>query len=67
MSYQQIVASLVNLEQCSSRIPGSWSVKLIFSLTVTFILQKLKTDLKNIGHSSHNIGLSKCTIFGIKC
>ena len=43
-SFQQIVTSLsffrfkTNLEQSRSRIPDAWSVKLIFSLTVTFYL-----------------------------
>ena len=51
-----------NLEQSGSRIPDEWSVKPIFSLIVTFgktfiknsykiskkILQKLKTELKNL-------------------
>ena len=31
-----------------SWIPVAWSVKLIFPLTVTIILQKLKTKLKNL-------------------
>ena len=42
---------------------GYWSVILTFSLTVTFFLQKLKTELKH----SNAIALSKRTIFAKKC
>ena len=56
-----------HLEQSDSRILDAWSVKLIFSLIVTFILQKLKTELKNLEHSFHTIPLSKATIFNKKC
>ena len=37
---------LANLEQCGSRIPDTLSVKLIFSLIVTFYLTKYETELK---------------------
>ena len=67
MSCQQIVASMANLEQSGCRTLDGWSVKLTFSLTVTFYLTKTKTELKNIWHSSHAIALSKYTIFDIKC
>ena len=40
MSCQQIVVSMANLEQSGSQIPDAWSVKLTFSLTVTFYLTK---------------------------
>ena len=35
----------------------------IFINSNLFILQKLKTELKNLLHSSHTIALSKSTIF----
>ena len=38
----------------------------MFSLIVTFILQKLRTKLKILKHSSRTITLSKDTIFGKK-
>ena len=43
------------------------SLKLTFSIIVTFILQKLKTELNNLQHSSHTIALSKGTISTRKC
>ena len=52
--YSQTVTSLlycrfmVNLEQSASQIPDAYPLKVTFSLTVTFYLQKLKTELKNI-------------------
>ena len=54
-SYRKIVMSwpffqfTANLEQSGSHILDPLSVKLI--------LQKLKTELKNLEHSSHTIGL----------
>ena len=48
------------------RISDEESAKLAFSLKVTFILQKLKTKLKNFWHSCHNIALSKGIIFAKK-
>ena len=39
----------------------------IFLLVVTFILQKLKTELKNLCHSCHTIVLNKGTIFAKNC
>ena len=48
------------------RISDEESAKLAFSLKVTFILQKLKTKLKNFSHSCHNIALSKGIIFAKK-
>ena len=53
-SCQKIVRSLsflgflVNMEQSESRIPDTESAKVMFSLIVTFFLQKLKTELKNL-------------------
>ena len=50
----KIVASVpffqftANLEQSGSRIPDTYSVKLIFSLIVTFNLAKTKTELRNL-------------------
>ena len=72
-SCRQIVTPLsifqfiVNLQPCGSRIPDGWSIKLIFSLIVTFILQNAKTKLKNLGHSPYSVALSKDTIFAKKC
>ena len=51
-SGRKIVTSLLffqfmaNLEQAGSRIPDAESAKLMFTLIVTFILQKLRTELK---------------------
>ena len=39
-SCQQIVTSLVNLEPSKSRIPDAQSVKVKFSLKITFYLRK---------------------------
>ena len=36
-------------------------------VVVTFILQKLKTELKNLCHSCHTIVLNKGTIFAKNC
>ena len=72
-SCRRIVTSLsffrliANLEQSRSRIPDELSVKLTFSLTVTFFLQKLKTELKNFYQNSHTIAQSKGAIFAQKC
>ena len=42
--------------------------RLTFSLIATlFYLTKMKTELKNLQHSSHTIALSKVTIFDKKC
>ena len=54
---------LANLEQYRSRIPDARSIKLTFSLTATFYLQKLKRELRNLLHSSHTIALCKVTIW----
>ena len=57
-SCRQIVTPLpffrfiANLEQFGSRIPDAWSVKLTFSLTVTFSPTKTEKKLKNLLHSS---------------
>ena len=54
MSCQQVVTSLsffqflTNLKQFGRRTPDAQHVILIFSLVGTFILQKLKTELKNL-------------------
>ena len=53
-SCQKIVTSLsffgflANLEQSGGRIPDTESAKVMFSVIVTFFLQKLKTELKNL-------------------
>ena len=39
---------MVNLEQSGSRIPDSKSAKLIFSLIVTFHLEKTENRTKNL-------------------
>ena len=53
-SFQGLVTSLTffqftaNLEQSGSRIPEAYSIKLLFSSTVTFYLKKMKTELKSL-------------------
>ena len=54
---------MANLEQSGSWILDAQSVKFTFSLTLTFILKNLKTELKTLQHSSHTSALSKGTIF----
>ena len=39
---------LANLEQSGGRIPDTESAEIMFSVTVTFCLTKLKTQLKNL-------------------
>ena len=39
---------LDNLEQSGGRIPDTESAEVMFSVTVTFCLKKLKTELKNL-------------------
>ena len=63
LSFFQFMA---NLEPSRNRISDEESVKLTFSLKVTFILQKLKTKLKNFSHSCHTVALSKSIIFAKK-
>ena len=58
---------IANLEQCGSRISDAWSVKLTFSLTVTFCLTKIEKRTKNLLHSSYAIALSKSTTLIKKC
>ena len=58
---------MANLEQSGDQISDAWSVKLTFSLAISFVLQKLETELKNLYRSSHIIALSKGTIFDKKC
>ena len=64
-SRRQIVTSLsfiqfmANLQPPGGRIPNSWSVKLIFSLIVTFYL----TKPENSENSSHTIALSRGNTF----
>ena len=41
--------------------------KSMVSKTYIFILQNLKTELKNLQHSSYTIALSKATFFVKKC
>ena len=71
-SCQQIVTSLLffgfmaNLELSGSRIPDAESVKLTFSLKITFYPTKTEKELKNLKHSSHIIALSKGIIFAKK-
>ena len=68
-SCQQVMMSLsfyqfmANLEQSGGWILDAWCIKLVFSLIVSFTLQKLKKELKNLEHSSNIIVLSKGTIF----
>ena len=62
IAFFQFVA---NFEPSGSRIPHAFYIKLTFSITKTFVLQKLKTELKN--HSSNTVTLSKGTIFAKKC
>ena len=50
---------MTNLEQSISWIPDAWSVKLTFSLIVTFYFTKTENGTK--------IALSKGTIFNKKC
>ena len=52
-----------NLQPLGGRIPNSWSVKLLFSLIVTFYLTKPENSEKILTHSSHTIALSRGTIF----
>ena len=49
------------------KLDSGWSVKLTFSLKVTFYLAKTENRTKNLKHNSHNIALSKGTIFAKKC
>ena len=72
-SCQQIITSLslfgfmANLKQSGRWIPDIWSVKITFLLIVTFILDKLKTELKSSRkHSYYTITLFKGTIFAKK-
>ena len=71
-SCQQIVTSLLffgfmaNLELSGSSIQDAESVKLTFSLKITFYLTKTEKELKNFQHSSHTIALSKGIIFAKK-
>ena len=51
------------LQLSESRIPDEWSIKLTFSLIVSFDLTKPQVELKNLHHSSYAIALSKGTIF----
>ena len=56
LSFFQFIA---NLEQSGSWIPDALSKTNIFINSKPFILQKLKTQLQTLQHSSHNIALSK--------
>ena len=54
---------MANLEQSGSRIPDAQSIKLIFSLTVTFYLTKTENRIQiSLTQLSH-IALSKGTFF----
>ena len=57
---------MANLEKSGSKILDAWSVKLTFSLTVTFYITKTENRTKNLYHSSHTIALSNGTIFAQK-
>ena len=66
-SIRHIVTSLsfqfmAKLEQPGSRILDVWSVKLTFSLIVTFYLRKTEYRTKKSLTHSQNIALSKGTI-----
>ena len=39
---------LANLEQSGGQIPDTESAEVMFSVTETFFLQRLKTELKNL-------------------
>ena len=73
MSCWQIVTSLsffqfmANLEQSKIWIPDAESVKVTFSLRVTFYLTKTENRIKNLYHISHNIALNKGFIITKKC
>ena len=53
---------MANFDHFGSRIPDAWSLKLIFSLIVTFYL----TKTENRTTSSHTITSSKGTILAKK-
>ena len=57
---------LDNLEQSGGRIPDTESAEVMFSVTVTFCLKKLKTELKNLYLSCHTIALSNGTFLDKK-
>ena len=44
---------LANLEQFWGRIPDTECAEIMFSVIVTFFLQRLKTELKNLTQFSH--------------
>ena len=59
---------MANLQPSGSRVPNAWSIKLTFSLTVTFYLTKTENRTKKwLKNSSHTIVLTKGTIFAKKC
>ena len=39
---------MANLQPSGSGIPDAWFIKLTISLAITFFLQNLKTELKNL-------------------
>ena len=43
--------------------PHACSIKLIFSITITFYLTKTENIPKNLLHNPHTIDLSRSTIF----
>ena len=49
-----------------SRIPDAQSIKLTFSLKITFCLTKTENRTKKSLNSSHNIAFSKGTILATK-
>ena len=56
LSFFQFIA---NLDQSGSWIPDAFCKTNLFINSKPFTLQKLKTQLKTLQHSSHNIVLSK--------
>ena len=63
LSFSQFTA---NVEQSGSQIWDTYSVKLKFSLIVTFYLGKTEHRTKNFFQNSHTIALSKGTILAKK-
>ena len=58
---------MANLKPPESQIPDAWSIKLTFSLIVTFYLtEPKKKELKNLKDSSYTIYLTYSTIFAKK-
>ena len=58
-----VLQFMANLKQSRSRKPDALSVKVIFSLTVTFYLTKTENRTQNSLTQPSNIALNKSTIF----